>query len=215
MKRLSSIVTKSDVQAHLGDVEMANSIIHSYAIDLHDEISIILNNTGQNVAAAWGLNPHPGKRSINLPHVNFHRIHVKPTFRMAFRKNRAVATLDSFYCWHKDQRIPYRIRKVDGTPMFVPCVYFPIEDDRYVCTLITRPAQQNISTLTEVEPLIFNKAETNRWVSNLNANEAIKLLEANSSVPLEKQKAPSKAMIIGFKDRMLHTEPIEALTLFE
>ncbi|NND07563.1 MAG: hypothetical protein HKN87_14390 [Saprospiraceae bacterium] len=215
MKRLSSIVTKSDFQEHLGDVEMANSIIHSYAIDLHDDISIILNKAGQNVAASWGLNPDPDKRSINLPQVNFHRIHVKPTFRMAFRKQRAVATLDSYYCWHKDQRIPYRIRKVNSTPMFVPCVYFPIEEDKYVCTLITRPARQNLSRLAEVEPLIFDKEETKTWLSHLNAKEAIKLLEANPSVALDKQKAPAKTMIKGFKDRMLHNEAIEELTLFK
>ena len=215
MKRLSSIVTKSDVQAHLGDVELVNSMVHAYAIDLHDEISIILNSTGSNVVASWGLNPHPEKESIRLPYVNFHSVHVKPSFRMAFRKHRAVAALDSFYAWHKDHGVPFRIRNDNGDPMFVPCVYFQMADDKYACTLITRPSRGILAPITEVEPLIFTNEETKSWLSDLNVCEAIHLLTSNQSQRFMKHRAPNQIMVKGYNDRALHTEVSDELTLFK
>lgn len=215
MKRLSSIVTKSDVQAHVGDVELANSMVHAYAIDLHDDISIILNCSGSNVVASWGLNPHPEKKSIMLPYVNFRRVHVKPSFRMAFRKHRAVAALDSFYAWHKDHGVPFRVKKENGEPMFVPCVYFQLEDDRFACTLITRPSHDTLAPVADFEPLVFTKGETKSWLSDLNVTEAIQILTTNRPQAFDKYRAPNQSMVKGYNDRALHSKVSEELTLFK
>ncbi len=216
MKRLSCIVTKSEIQAHLGDVELETSLTHAYAIDVHDPMTIIISHSGRCIEARWGLNPVREKSTINLPYVSFLRVHVKPTFRMAFRQCRAIAVIDSFYCWNKDESLPYRVRMKQSEPMFIPCVYQSVhgQPQSYTCSLLVREAESTMNTCTDVEPMIFSAIEIKKWLNHIDVSEAIEILNRNQRVKFNQQQVSNKVMIKGYSDKSLHQDNHREMTLF-
>ena len=93
MQKLSSIVTKKDLQQYWHDFEPNRSLVYAYAVGVHEKVSLLLDCKGTVRSAYWGTNHDPVKKSIERPYVLFERAHIKPTFRMAFRSRRAVALI--------------------------------------------------------------------------------------------------------------------------
>ncbi len=203
MQRLSSIIPNKEIYPTFAEIDL-HQLIHSYGIDLHHPVNVILNRESKIETGIWGLNPSSKREDIHLPYVEYDRAHLKPTFRMVFRENKGIAIMDSFYAWNARERVPYRICLESGAIFWVPMIYFKLPDDRVSFTMLVREAQQDLANITEVEPLSFSREEVMTWLGNPPVEEAIHLLRSNEPAEYRSSRTSNKAMIAGFDDKILH-----------
>jgi putative SOS response-associated peptidase YedK len=216
MQKLSSIVSKKDLQIHWQKIEPDASLIHAYALGVHDHVSILLDDKGTMRSAYWGTNSDLQKQNIERPFVIYEKAHIKPTFRMAFRSRRAIALIDSFYVWDRHRRRPFRVYVSDMPILLVPALYFFMPDESVCCTLLVRDSSSELKELTTVQPIIFDSQTTNSWLDlKTDISSCINLLKHSELPAFERHSVSNKILIEGFNDKILHNVSQTTPSLFE
>lgn len=216
MQKLSSIVTKKDLQQHWHDFEPNTSLVYAYAVGVHEKVSLLLDCKGSVRSAYWGTNHDPAKKSIERPYVLFERAHIKPSFRMAFRSRRAVALIDSFYVWNRQQRRPYRVFLPEQPLLFIPALFFEMEDQSTCCTLLVRNSRPQLSQLTAVEPISLDHDSISTWIHHdTSVTTCIDLLKNAKSPLFNTHLVSNKILVRGFSDKILHSVSKSSPSLFE
>ena len=141
--------------------------------------------------ASWATQARQASRAFNA---RSETAASKPTFRESFRSFRAVVPADCWYEWHRptgaggrEEEIrsrPYAVCRQDEEPLAlaglcswwrVPSSHPPlrpgpsIHDHRggtwmLTCTILTRPAREDLAWLHEREPVVLSRTAVDSWL---------------------------------------------------
>ncbi len=210
MQRFSSIIDRKDIEKIFQVSSLRSAITHSYVIDVHDHLNVIVATDGYQVEALWGASPSSDQ--ISLPTIDYRQAHLKPTFRMAFRTQRCIILSDSYYTWRNKDRKPIRVYQEEGI-MLYPAIYFKTNiDGRYGFTILTRQSRKSLREYSDIEPVIFDREAAMRWLDFLPVAQVIKVLHSTQPKPLLNHIVNQKIFVSGFNSKVLHqSEPEQAL----
>lgn len=113
------MASKEKVKKQFPHLRIEGELRGSYNIAPTQAAYLIANDQPRQLQRLnWGLVPHWAQdtRSMGkLINARGEDIHTRPSFRLAFRRQRCIVLADSFYEWRKDgsQRLPYRIHARD------------------------------------------------------------------------------------------------------
>ncbi|QDV04922.1 Putative SOS response-associated peptidase YedK [Planctomycetes bacterium Poly30] len=123
----------------------------------------------------WGLVPSWSKDSkIAYKTINARSetAAVKPSFRSAFKRRRCLVPASWFYEWKRDgkEKIPYRIRRVDGDPLAFAGLWEEwngsgTEAARTTFTILTTSASDDLADLHDRMPCIVERPDFDRWLT--------------------------------------------------
>ena len=126
-------------------IEYRAKQIKSYHVVPGDSLLILLKAQETNIicSASWGLTKS-GKHNV-APHLFNAReetVVSQNSFRIAFRKQRCIILIDSFYTWKKRGNSPVAYRVFHKNDKILCCagVYHVSEDKKLSCSLITTSA---------------------------------------------------------------------------
>lgn len=118
--------------------------------------------------ARWGLFPHWKKDDSGPPLFNARAetVREKPSFRDAFRTNRAVMPLDGYYEWHTADdgttKTPYFVRRNDGGMLYAAALW-ATGLDQLSCTMITTDSAAPLDWLHHRLPRFLLPGEIRQW----------------------------------------------------
>ncbi len=147
-------------------------------------IPAVIHREGQNVLVSfiWGLipswakDPSIGNRLINA---RAETVHIKPSFKNAFKKRRCLIVADGFYEWKKEGRkkIPLYFHLRSGEPFGMAGLYetwmSPEKTEIATCTIITTDANQLVAPAHDRMPVIVPKDQERTWISDAIEDRAI------------------------------------------
>ncbi len=168
---------------------------------------------GFSLSALWGSVPQSA--SLIVPEVEFTYVHVASSFRMAFRMQRAVVILDSFYCWRESLRKPIRVHLENDELLAVPCLYFPLAGKGYGFVMITRAARKSLRDYCDHEPVVFDHERTLQWLEYRPVVEIIKILQTSPLLKFSQHVASQKIFVDDYNGKELHKAPKEQYLLFD
>jgi putative SOS response-associated peptidase YedK len=211
MQRLSSIIDKNEIETFFRGQTQKSPITHSYVINQLDSMNMVVADDGFMVTGVWGANP--ASDQFRLPFIDFRQVHVKPTFRMAFRTQRCIIVADSYYTWKESMRNPIRILLSEGM-MFMPAIYFKTQSNIYGFTIITRPVRKSLRDHADFEPLLFSHERARNWLDFLPVSQVIKTLQTTLPIPFETHVVSQKIFVKGFNSKVLHQREQSQPSLF-
>jgi putative SOS response-associated peptidase YedK len=211
MQRLSSIIDKKEVETFFNGQTQKSSITHSYAIDQLDSVNMVVADDGFMVKGIWGANPSSDQ--FKWPFIDYKQVHVKPTFRMAFRTQRCIIIADSYYTWKDSARNPVRVVLAEGM-MLIPAIYFKTQKSDYGFTIITRPIRKSLRDYADFEPLIFGHERARSWLDFLPVSQVIKTLHTTLPIPFDTHIVSQKIFVKGFNSKILHEKEQTQPSLF-
>lgn len=211
MQRFSSILDKNDIDQVFEHKVLKLPLTQSYHLDVLDPVNMLVANDGFLVRGLWGMSPV--SEEVNLPMIDFRQVHVKPTFRMAFRTQRCIILADSYYTWKDKIRKPIRVHLEQGI-MFLPAIYFKTRSDDYGFTMISRPARKSLREYCDAEPVVFDRDVAFRWLDFLPVGEVIKILQTVLPRPFKTHNVSQKIFIKGFNGKVLHQSHPDQVLLF-
>jgi putative SOS response-associated peptidase YedK len=143
----------------------------------------------------WGISPEwtknrvPGEKIINLEASSFDE---KPALKRALKKTRCIIPADGFYAWKKVGKktsIPYRFVSTTGELFSFAGLWEEFEDtdgnEIHTFRMITVPAIDSVSAISEKMPLILTKEREALWLDPIQDEEALMaILHASPSWPL-------------------------------
>lgn len=188
-----------------------STLRQSYNIAVLDEVDMIVASDGFVVRANWGK--HPRLQGVQVPHIDAKHIHSKPTFRMAFRTQRCVILIDSYYTWKDKTRKPVRVVCEQG-PMLVPAVFYKTLNETYAFTIISTTARSVLQEHSDVEPVLFNMDQSRKWLDFLPVTQVIKLLQDIEQLNLHTHPVSQKIYVKGFDHKSLHIQQQDQILLF-
>ena len=125
----------------------------------------------------WGLVPGWAKAAslgAKLINARLETVAEKPAFRRAFERYRCLIVADGFYEWRRgpgggrSSKQPFHITRDDGAPFAFAglwSTWHGDEDQRLrTCTIITRPANEAITSLHERMPVILEAEHEAAWL---------------------------------------------------
>lgn len=140
----------------------------------------------------WGLVPFwakdaaIGSRMINA---RAETLAVKPAFRDALKRRRAIVPADGFYEWRSDagRKMPLYIRRRDGRPMAFAGLWeswrgtkeAPLAEPMLTATIVTTEANAPLRTLHDRMPAVLDEDDRLGWIDpDTPTAEALRLLRA-------------------------------------
>ena len=201
MQRLSSIIDKKELDKIFKGQTLKSAISHSYVVEQLEKLNMVVAKDGFLVEGRWAINP--GSDQFNLPFIDFKQVHVKPTFRMAFRTQRCIILADSYYTWKESDRKPIRVY-IEGKPMLIPAIYYKTNNEEYGFTLITRNVRKSLRDYADIEPVVFTIEKALSWLDFLPVAQVIKILQTTLPVPFSNHIVTQKIFVKGFNNKILH-----------
>ena len=135
---------------------------------------------------------------------------------MAFRTKRPIALIDSFYAWNRQKRKPYRVFLPEKPLLFIPALFFEMEDYSIYCTLLVRNSRPQLRQLTAIEPISLDHESICTWIrDDTNVTSCIDLLKNAKPAIFNKHLVSSKILVKGFSDKILHSVSKSSPSLFE
>lgn len=211
MQRFSSIFSKSDIEHIFGHTTLRSSLTQCYLLDVADPVNMLVARDGFVVKGLWGASPV--SEELSIPLTDYRQVHVKSTFRMAFRTQRCIILADSYYTWKGSSRKPLRVH-FEKEIMFFPAIYFKTKFEDYGFTIISRPARKSLREHSEVEPVVFNREQALKWLDFLPVAEVIKVLHTCLPKPFKTHNVSQKVFVKGFNSKILHESQADQILLF-
>ncbi len=210
MKRLSSILSNEVLQKIFGvDLKLGNQLIQKYAISPGESIPIVIRPEYGVRHARWGISR---LNNDYITQIEYQHVHVKPSFRMAFRQKRCIALADSYYDWLYPDAVPERIFQENGEPLLIPALY---SEDECSVVLLSRLYGMNHEKEITCEPLIFSAENAKVWLAQVPVADLIELLNQNRTPALSRMATNNKIKVSGYSHRSLHQPQSPSLTLFK
>ena len=104
----------------------------------------------------------------------------KPSFRYAFEKRRCLIVANGYYEWEKSSKKPYYFYNPEQEIIFFAGIWeswkSPNGEIIKTCSIITKPAAENINHIHHRMPVILNFPEAENWLINPNKSELINIL---------------------------------------
>lgn len=157
-----------------------------YNIAPSQDVPVILNTSpGELTMARWGLVPNWAKEEntqYSMINAKAETITQKPAYRGPIRHKRCLIVADSFYEWQKsgNRKCPYRIMLKDQG-LFAFAGIWDLWDKTGAgltsCSIITTQANKLIKGIHERMPVILSEEEEEIWLSDIDVNDATKLLK--------------------------------------
>ncbi len=126
------------------------------------------------IPARWGLIPSWSKdKKIAYKTINarFETIAEKPSFRSAYKHRRCLIPASAYYEWTKlaDRKQPFRIGRNDNEPFAMAGLFENWTDTETgesikSCTIITRPAYEELAYIHSRMPVILPEETYDLWL---------------------------------------------------
>lgn len=134
-------------------------------------------------AARWGLVPGWAKdASVGVRAINARSetAAVKPTFRAAVKRRRAVVPADGYYEWRKlagGAKQPYYLHPADGAPLLFAGLYewwrSPADEWLLSATILTRDAPAGpLAELHDRIPVMLDRGDVDEWLDPATVGDA-------------------------------------------
>jgi len=98
-------------------------------------------------------------------------ITASPAFRDAFRRQRSIVPVDSFYEWEREGTVrqPYRVSRDDGLPLALAGLWAgwrdpETEEVRRTFTIVTTTPNEAMADLHDRMPVVLDEAVWDRWL---------------------------------------------------
>ena len=128
----------------------------------------------------WGIVPSWSKKKDFKPLINarLETINEKISFKKLIQLKRCVAVADGFYEWKREEKnkIPYYFLRNDKKLMYIAGIY---EKDQFC--LITKKANEKISSIHHRQPVILNEIDVNKYL-NIELNGSNFLMECKKPI---------------------------------
>ena|SRR2546425_10044727 len=155
-------------------------------------LPVILNTAPDKISIeCWGLMPSwwqsKHNRADGLINIRAETLRDKTTFRFDLQHRRCLVIADGFYEWKAEQagKVPFRIRKPDGSPIAFAGLWEPMEPGKGSCTrrfaIITIDATPFMQPIHGRMPVILAPEEERAWL----AEENLATLNAMLATPRE------------------------------
>jgi len=159
-------------------------------------VTIVRQNTnGQAEYAAlkWGLIPHWSKDpgiGNKLINAKSETLQEKPSFRGPFRYRRCLVPVDGFYEWTSEggKKQPWFIQSEDEQPLLLAGLWDNWEtpqQDIESFTIITRAADQQISSIHDRMPVMLKPEHISTWLDRKNQTPELLFPVMNQSIKLK------------------------------
>jgi putative SOS response-associated peptidase YedK len=146
----------------------------SYNIAPGQDIAVIINGGKTRlIACRWGFIPPWAKEASSgykMINARAETAAEKPSFRGAFRKQRAVIVADGFYEWRKEKKgkTPFYIHLKSKRPFGFAGLYnvwtSPEGEKIPTCTILTTDANELLRPIHDRMPVILPKEGHTRWL---------------------------------------------------
>ena len=169
--------TKSLVKTAIKVEDQENYNAHPYQI-----LPVIKKYSNGNALEnlTWGIVPSWSKKKDFKPLINarLETINEKISFKKLIQLKRCVAVADGFYEWKREEKnkIPYYFLRNDKKLMYIAGIY---ENDQFC--LITKQANEKISSIHHRQPVILNEIDVNKYL-NIELNGSNFLMECKKPV---------------------------------
>ena len=222
--RFSFTVSKEKIEQQLGPIEIGSNLRKSYNIAPTQHAYVITNDNPNRLQyITWGLIPHWSKDGENggkLINARMEGISAKPSFRLPIRNRRCIVIADSFYEWRKEagRKVPYRISSQDGRLLLMAGIWDTWSKGNYTLksfSIITAPPNLEMERIHNRMPvLFFDKAQRERWLSDLSLTESLEMLQTPPSDILRIYRVSEKVNSVKNNSEDLHKQVPDPLTLF-
>jgi putative SOS response-associated peptidase YedK len=125
----------------------------------------------------WSKNKMLSEKIINLRNEYFDE---KPALKRALKKSRCIVPADGFYAWKKVGKktsIPYRFILSSKEVFSLAALWEEFEDtdgnEIQTFSIITVPANEMVSNVTERMPVVLHKDEEQVWLNKETAEEEL------------------------------------------
>ena len=122
------------------------------------------------IPPTWAKNKSVSEKIINL---KTESLEEKPSLKRAMLKRRCIVPADGFYAWKKVGKktmIPYRFIFEDKSMFSIAGIWEDFEDEdgdeNHTFMILTTPASDFVSTVTDRMPAILTPASEKIWLSN-------------------------------------------------
>ena len=169
--------TKSLVKIAIKVEDQENYNAHPYQI-----LPVIKKYSNGNALEnlTWGIVPSRSKKKDFKPLINsrLETIDEKISFKKLIQLKTCVAVADGFYEWKREEKnkIPYYFLRNDKKLMYIAGIY---ENDQFC--LITKQANEKISSIHHRQPVILNEIDVNKYL-NIELNGSNFLMECKKPV---------------------------------
>ena len=212
--RFSFVTSPEKIKKQFGDIETGHNLKLSFNVAPTQHSYVITNEApGRLEYYRWGLIPHWAKDSKNaakLINARMEGIASKPSFRVPVRKRRCLVIADSFYEWRKEgsNKIPFRILPADGSLLALAGIWDVWYEGDYAVktfSIITAPPNAEVKPLHNRMPMVLHTPELRKqWLSELEVDEVMKLLEPPPDGILQKYQVSSKVNDVRNNSPDLH-----------
>lgn len=121
----------------------------------------------------WGLIPNWSKEigKYSTFNARAETLDTKPTFRSAFRHNRAIVPVDGYYEWEnlRSAKRPLFFHRPDNEPLALAGLWDswtdPIGQEIASFTIVVRPATPDISAIHDRMPAILPEGYWDEWLN--------------------------------------------------
>ncbi len=186
-------------------VEGAWELKPSYNIAPGQDIAVIIDGGKTRlIECRWGFIPPWAKEAstgYKMINARAETVAEKPSFRGAFRKQRAVIVADGFYEWRKEKKgkIPFYIHLKSKAPFGFAGLYnvwtSPEGQEIPTCTILTTEANDLLKPIHDRMPVILPKSGLTHWLDPA-------LQEASALAPLLKPHPASQMVAYPVSTRV-------------
>ena len=161
----------------------------------------------------WGLMANwSNNKSMSEKFFN-HHIHssfIKPIYQKKILTKRCCVPMDGFYLWKKiskKQTVPYYFYFNDNRLFTVAGVWEENDENEISFTLLTKPANGQISNFQNDMPIILDLTDSVKWLNAISLEEIKELLfkEETTKDSLEFHTVSSRIKDISHNDALLMT----------
>lgn len=170
-----ALAVEKQILEMLFDLELRWDLAPGYNIAPSREIlAVRLNDSFRKEFARlkWGLVPSWSKEAsggYKMINARAETVAVKPAFRDAFFKRRALVPVSGFFEWKKEnhKKQPYYIRIRDEDPFLIGALWETWRGKDSVtesCALLTTAANSTLAAVHHRMPLIISRELSGRWL---------------------------------------------------
>ncbi len=141
------------------------------------------------ITPAWAKNKSIAERIINL---RIEQINEKPTLKKKIFKHRCLIPADGFYAWKKVGRktlIPWRFTLQSKEIFAIAAIWEEYEEENdafHTFTILTKPAEGLVLSVTERMPLILTKEQESIWLAKeINEFDLANVITSNQNHELD------------------------------
>ena len=137
------------------------------------------------IAPAWAKNKSIAERIINL---RVEQINEKPILKKKIIKHRCLIPADGFYAWKKVGKktlIPWRFTLKSKEVFAIGAIWEEYEEENdafHTFTILTKPAEGLVLSVTERMPLILTKEQESIWLAKeINESDLANVITTNQN----------------------------------